>query len=146
MRMIICLQIPTTFWIDARITSLSYIGSVMLVPEPDPFEVEMATAKLKKGINYNALIKFRQNWFKQEVKHHFLRSINSLIIFRIRKNYLSSGRSHSFYLYTGKVIKLTVPRRITVINFIQNFIQHVTLRVDSICRRNYWESTVWVST
>jgi len=53
--MVIYLQIPTTFWTDGRITSVSYqicmmlmiIGSQMytvepLVPEPSCFDVEIS--------------------------------------------------------------------------------------------------------
>jgi hypothetical protein len=47
-----------------------------LVPDPSPFEVEISTAKLKKGINCQVVMKFRQNLFKQEVKYYVLRSIN----------------------------------------------------------------------
>jgi hypothetical protein len=60
-RMVSCLQIPTTFWIGWRTTSLSYwmyIGSVMLgrwntyiellVPDTSPFEIETAIVKLKR--------------------------------------------------------------------------------------------------
>jgi hypothetical protein len=77
-----------------------------LVPGPSPFEVEIATAKLK---NYKSPCsdKFRQNWFQQEVKHYGLRSINSLILYDVRKNCLISGRSTLLYQFTRKAIKLT---------------------------------------
>jgi hypothetical protein len=106
MRMAICLQIPITCWIDIRTTSHSYwmyIGSVMF----GSWDISTwawsiwgwnCYWEVEKGINYNALIKFRQKWFKQEVKYYVLRSMNSLMLFIIRKNCLSSGRSHSFYL------------------------------------------------
>jgi hypothetical protein len=35
---------------------------------------------------------------------------------------------------------------ITAINFIQNCIQYTSLNFMSICRRKYWDSSVWVST
>jgi hypothetical protein len=61
MRMVICLQIPTVFRIDGRITSVSYLMFMLLVvlgrqkwvqlsflvPEPSSFEVEIAIEKLK---------------------------------------------------------------------------------------------------
>jgi hypothetical protein len=52
-------------------------------------------------------IKFWQNRFKHEVKHYGLRSINSLILFGIRKNCLISGWSLVLYHFT-RAIKLTV--------------------------------------
>jgi hypothetical protein len=30
-------------------------------------------------------------------------------------------------------------------NYIQNFIQHSSVKVNSICRVNYWGSSVWIS-
>jgi hypothetical protein len=39
------------------------------------------------------MIKFQQNWFKQEPEYYCLRSLNSLILSGIKKNYLISGRS-----------------------------------------------------
>jgi hypothetical protein len=50
-----------------------------------PFEDEIAIAKLKRYKSPDS-DKFRQNLFKQEVKHYGLISINSLILFGIRKN------------------------------------------------------------
>jgi hypothetical protein len=59
--MVICLQIPTTFWIGGRTTSASYwtyrVSDIKqieihtaepLVPDPSPFEVEIVTARLKR--------------------------------------------------------------------------------------------------
>jgi hypothetical protein len=60
--MVICLQIPATFWIGERTTSLSYGMYIVqfsdvrwieihttepLLPDSCPFEVEIAIAKLK---------------------------------------------------------------------------------------------------
>jgi hypothetical protein len=39
-----------------------------LVPVPNPCDVEITIAELK-GLNRQVVIKFRQNRFKQEVKH-----------------------------------------------------------------------------
>jgi hypothetical protein len=63
-----------------------------LVPGPSCPEAEIATAKLK-SINCQVVIKFWQNWLKQEVKYYCLWSTNSLILFGTRKNCLISGRS-----------------------------------------------------
>jgi hypothetical protein len=42
------------------------------------------------------------------VKHYSLRTINSLIIFGIRKNCLSSGRSLLLHKFTRRALNLTV--------------------------------------
>jgi hypothetical protein len=81
--------------------------AVLLVFDPSPFQVEIAVAKLKRyTLSVNDQIPSKQ--IKQEVKHYCLRSINSLIVFGIRKNCLISGRSLLLYQFTKKVIKLTV--------------------------------------
>jgi hypothetical protein len=41
------------------------------------------------------------------VRHYILRSVYSLVLFRIRKNYSSNGRSLLLYQLTRRVIKLT---------------------------------------
>jgi hypothetical protein len=46
-----------------------------LVPDVSPFEFEIAIAKLKR-YKLQAVIKFRQKWFKQEVKYYALRCIS----------------------------------------------------------------------
>jgi hypothetical protein len=62
-----------------------------LVPGPSCLEVEIANAKLKKYKSPGSgQIPAR---FKQEVKYYSLRSINSSILFRLRKNCLIRGRS-----------------------------------------------------
>jgi hypothetical protein len=33
----------------------------------------------------------------------------------------------------------------TVMNYIQNYIQHSSLKVNAVCRRNYLGSLVWIS-
>jgi hypothetical protein len=57
----------------------------------------------------------------QEVKH----SINSLILFGVKKNCLISRRRPLLYQFTRWAIKLTV----LIINFIQNYIQYPSLNV-----------------
>jgi hypothetical protein len=61
-----------------------------LVSEPSSVEVEIAIEKLK-GINHQELTKFRQNWFKQEVKHYVLISMDFSLLFGLRRNFLNSG-------------------------------------------------------
>jgi hypothetical protein len=61
-----------------------------------------------KRINLQVVLKFRPNWFKQEVKQHGARSSNSLILFGKRKSCPINGRSLSLLLYqfTRRMIKL----------------------------------------
>jgi hypothetical protein len=77
-----------------------------LVPDPSPFEDEIAIEKLKRNKSPGSdeipaeLI---------QVGGEILRSkIYKLILFGIRKNCLISGRSLLLYQFTRKVIKLTV--------------------------------------
>jgi hypothetical protein len=79
-----------------------------LVPGPICLENEIAIAKLKKY----KVIKFYQNSFKQEVKHYYPRSANSLILLGIRKNFLISGRSLLLYQFTKRVWREVSMRRI----------------------------------
>jgi hypothetical protein len=67
-------------------------------------EIEMAIEKLKRHKS-PGIDKFQQNWLKQEVGQFVLRSINLLILFGIKRNCLSSGRSRSLYLFIRRVIK-----------------------------------------
>jgi hypothetical protein len=76
------------------------------VPDPSPFEIKIAIAKLKTY--RQVVIKFWQKLFKQEVKYYGLRSINSLILFGVRKNSLISGRSLLLYQFTRRAIKLNI--------------------------------------
>jgi hypothetical protein len=64
-----------------------------------------------KGINRQVVLKFRQNQFKQEVKHYGPKSKNTLIIYGIRKNCLIGGRRLLFYQFTRRAIKLTINYR-----------------------------------
>jgi hypothetical protein len=78
-----------------------------LEPVPSNFEVEIAIAKLKRYKSPRSK-QIPAELLKQEVKHYGLRSINSLILFGIRKNFLISGRSLLLYQFTRRVIKMTV--------------------------------------
>jgi hypothetical protein len=74
-----------------------------LVPEPSAFEVEMPIDN-SKDTNHTVVIRFQQNWIKQEVVTFALPSINSLSLFGINRNCLISGRSQSLYLFIRRVI------------------------------------------
>jgi len=77
-----------------------------LVPEPSAFDMELAIEKLKRhkssGIGHIAA-----ELIKAQVGQFAARSINLLILFRIRMNCLRS-RSQSLYLFIRRVIKQTV--------------------------------------
>jgi hypothetical protein len=95
----------------------------LLVPDPSPFEVEIAIANLKRHkLPGNdqipaELIPAGGTTLWSEI-------INSLILFGIRKNCLISGRSPLLYQFIRRAIKLSeLLWDVTVINFIQNCIQ-----------------------
>jgi hypothetical protein len=74
------------------------------------------------------VLKSRQNWFKQEAKYYCLRSTNSLILFRIRKNCLISGRSLLMYQFTKRVITLTNNYRvISLLSTSYNMLSNILL-------------------
>jgi hypothetical protein len=56
----------------------------------------------------NCYLTFLENLFKQKLTHYCLRSINSFILFGIRKNCLISGRSLLLHQFTKRMLKLTV--------------------------------------
>jgi len=57
----------------------------------------------------------------------------------IRRQCLSSRRSLSLYLFMRRVLKqiVVIIEHITFVNYIQNFIQHPAIRVNSICRGSH---------
>ena len=115
-----------------------------LVPVPSAVEFELAIDKIKTH-NHHLLIKSQQKLLKQRVQQFTLRTINLLILFGISRNCLRSGRIPSLYLFIQGVMK-----QILVIIEAYHFCQLHTkfypthpVKVDSICRRNYWGSSVW---
>jgi hypothetical protein len=65
-----------------------------LVPYPSPSEVEIAIARLKKYKSPGS-----DQILTELIQAGGLRFINSLILFKIRKNHLISGRSALLYQY-----------------------------------------------
>jgi hypothetical protein len=117
-----------------------------LVPEPNAFEVEMAIEVLK-DTNHQVLIKYQQKLLMQVREQFALRYINLLIRFGIRVNCLRTGRSRSLHPFTRRAIKLIVVIRY-VYHFCQlltDFIQNPAVKVNSICRGNYWGLSMWIS-
>jgi hypothetical protein len=78
-----------------------------LVPALAHLRLKIAIAKLKRYKSPGS-DQILAELIKQEVKHYSLISINSLILFGIRKNFLISGRSLLLYQFTRRAIKLTV--------------------------------------
>jgi hypothetical protein len=75
-----------------------------LVPEPNAFEFELLLNSYK-FTNHQILMKSQQNWLKQVAGQFAVRSIHLLILFGIRRNYLSSGRSTSLYVPVYKKVE-----------------------------------------
>jgi hypothetical protein len=73
--------------------------SVLLESEPSSFKVGNTIKKLKI---YKSPV--WQNLSKQEAIHYILRSKNSLILFKIRRNCHSNG-NNPLYLFVKRVIK-----------------------------------------
>jgi hypothetical protein len=96
----------------------------LLVPESSSSEVEIAIEKLRRykspGIDLIPAELIQAGGI-----HYALRSTNLLIVFGIRNNCHSSGRNLLLYLFKRRVMKRTVVIiEESVINFIQNLIQH----------------------
>ena len=72
--------------------------------QPRALEVEMATEKLKREKS-PGIDQIPVEMIKVEDTKIRYRSINVLILFGIRRNYLTSVRSPSFYLSIRKMIK-----------------------------------------
>jgi len=119
-----------------------------LVPEPSAFEVELATEKLKSRKS-PGIDQIPVELIKAEVEQFPMRSINLLFLSGIR-SCLKSGRNRSLYLSTHirREIKqnVVIIRAYQFVTYIQNFIQHDAVNVNSLCRGNYWGSSRWIST
>ena len=59
-----------------------------------------------------------------------------------------SGSCRSFHLFIRWVIKkiLVLKEHNTFVKYMHNFIQNPAVKFKSICRENYREKSVWVST
>jgi hypothetical protein len=78
-----------------------------LVAEPSAFEVEMAIEKLKRHKS-PGIVQIQAELIKAGVEQFAVRSMNLLILFRMRKNCLKTGRSQLLYLSIRRVIKQAV--------------------------------------
>jgi hypothetical protein len=146
---VIWLQTATVFWLGGGTISLScwmYMELMMLdwniysrATGVWPHEIVMAIEKLKNP-NPQVLIKLQQNLLKQVVGQFTLRPIHLLIPFG-KRICVYRGRSRLL-----EVIKQTEAYHFCQLRKLQNFIQHTSVKVNLICRGNYWGSSVWIST
>jgi len=103
------------------------------VPEPSVFEVEMAIGKVKShkspGIDQipAECIKIDGRTIRSEIHKQFIRS-------GIWRNCLRIGRSRSLYRFIRRAIKHTIViiEAYLFSNYVQNFIQHPAVQVNSI--------------
>jgi hypothetical protein len=125
-----------------------------LVPEPSAFEVQMAIEKLKR-LKSPGTDKIRAEMTQaggRSIRSEIHKLINSIcnkdelpqewkesIILPIYKKGDKTNRSNYIYIYIYIYIYFTF------VNYVPNFIQHPAFRVNSICRVNYWGSSVWIS-
>ena len=115
-----------------------------LVPEPRAADFELAIenlkitnqrridqipAKLRHGGRTIHYVNKRMIsiWNKEELPEVW----KELVIVPIYKDDKTDCSKHRAYLFANNV---------------QNFIQHPAVKVNSICRGNYWRSSVWIST
>ena len=119
-----------------------------LVPEPSAFEVQMATGKLKthkspsidqmpaelikaggRTIRSDIYELINSIWNKDELPEEWNESIVVPIYKKGDKTYCSNYRG----------ISLCQPGK-------KNIMQHPAVKFNSICRGNYWGSSLWIST
>jgi len=75
---------------------------------PVPFPNHNNIKKLK-GINQYIFMRFQQNWSKQEIIHYFPRSMNLLILFEIRKNWMGHISFWSVLMMLFFWVKTLIP-------------------------------------
>ena len=118
-----------------------------LVAEPNALEVELAIEKLKShktpGIDQisTELIKAGGSTIRC--------AIHKLIIAIWYKEELPGEWKESIIVPIHKKGDKTDVMTIGAChfcNYVQNFVQHPALKVNSICRGNYWGSSMWIPT
>ena len=118
-----------------------------LVPEPSASEVELAIGKLKSHKSPDIdqipaeLIKSGGKTIRCEIPK-FIISITN-------KEELPEEWKESIIVpiyKKGDKTDCSNYRDITFVNYVQNFVQHPALKVNSICEGNYGGSSTWLST
>jgi len=117
-----------------------------VVPEPSAVDFELAFENLKvtnhrridqipaelrhgsRAIHYDIHKRMISIWKKEEFAEVWKESIIVPIYKKDDKTDCSNDRAYLFA------------------NNVQNFIQHPAVKINSICRGNYWGSSVWIST
>jgi hypothetical protein len=85
---------------------------------------------------------------KEVVGQFSMRSIGILILFEIRRNCQRIGRSRPMHLFIRRVINefVVIIDAYQFVTYIEHYIQHGAVKVNSLCREYYWGSQVWIST
>jgi len=117
------------------------------MPNPSAFEYEMADEKIKRH-KAPGVDQIPAHFIKTGLEKFTLGFINLLILFEISRNCLRSGRSRSLRLAIKRLIKQIIIciRACHFCELCIKFFQHPAVNVNSICRGNYWGSSVWIST
>ena len=124
-----------TLPVDSRAAAGNWYGNsyayyvMKLVPEPSVFEFEMVIGKLKRHRS-SGIHQTPANCLKQGVEQFARRSINLLIIFRLRRNCLKSVGTRSMYLLIWRVIKTECSkyRGISLLSTTYKMLSNVLLR------------------
>ena len=136
MRRVTLLHKPTVLWIRSGVISFNYwmyIRLIMLGRLKHYSRAAGAWAQCLwswcgcwKAKKIQVISKYLQNWLKQDVGQFVLRSINLLILFKITGNCFSCR----------SVIKLhsNDSGHVSLISYVQDHIQHLSVKVNSICR------------
>ena len=144
-----------TLPVDSRAAAGNWYGSsyvyfvMRLVPEPSAFEVEMVIEKLKRNISAG-INQTPANCLKQGVEQFARRSINLLIIFRLRRNCLKSEERRGSIIVpiykTGDKTECNKYRGITLLSTTYKISPNILLqKISSICTGNYWGPSVRIS-
>jgi hypothetical protein len=103
------------------------------LPEPSAFEFEMVIKKLKRHKS-PSIDQIPAELIKAGGGNFALISINLLFLFGIRRNCLRSGKNPSLYLSIKRAIKriVVIIGALKFANYVQNFTQHLAVKVNSI--------------
>ena len=115
-----------------------------LVPEPSDFEFQLATEKLKthKSPDSDQIPAELFKAWSRKIRHQ----IHKLIISIWNKERKESIILPIYEFKKDDKIHCGNYRGNNVANYVQYFIQHPAVKVNSICRGNYWVLSMWIST
>jgi hypothetical protein len=93
------------------------------------------------GVGWGLTVTHRERY------QHVIKSTSFIILFGIRKNCHSGGRNLSLYILIERVIKLTSDYRgISLLPTTYKILPNILVSIfNTIQRRNYWRSSVWIS-